>query len=61
VSRYRPFCKGCGYYYAAHGVHRDDCTLTSHDAALQIVRTVLGGHFIHTETTAGEGPADADE
>lgn len=21
------FCKGCGYYYAANGTHRTDCTV----------------------------------
>jgi hypothetical protein len=26
VIRARPFCKGCGYYYAVNGAHRVDCT-----------------------------------
>lgn len=26
--RARPFCPGCGYYFAVHAVHRDDCTAT---------------------------------
>lgn len=24
------FCTGCGYYHAAHGTHRDDCTKGKH-------------------------------
>lgn len=23
------FCRGCGYYFAVHKVHRDDCTATN--------------------------------
>jgi hypothetical protein len=53
----RPFCPGCGYYFVAHGEHRADCTLTSHDIAVRMVQAVLGGQVIHTETTAGERPA----
>jgi hypothetical protein len=24
--RIKPWCIGCGYYFAAHGEHREDCT-----------------------------------
>jgi hypothetical protein len=27
--RARPPCVGCGYFYATHGAHRDDCTITN--------------------------------
>ena len=26
VIRARPFCIGCGMYFAVHGEHRSDCT-----------------------------------
>jgi ribosomal protein S27AE len=26
VIRQRPFCAGCGMFFAVHGEHRGDCT-----------------------------------
>jgi hypothetical protein len=47
VIRARPFCAGCGYFYAVHGVHRGDCLAgqTPEHQALTNVLAVFGPHL----------------
>jgi hypothetical protein len=54
VIRYRPFCAGCGYFYAVHGVHRGDCLAdqTPERQALTNVLAVFGPHL--TQRSAAE-------